>query len=239
MISAIAAYLANVNKIIMPESGQGALGPALVPVGQMYPDYRSNPLFIMRMERFVAALFGQPIRFEFPRLWFTKGETLQAATRLAIDGEAWKATRSCWQGNRRAGINGELRQCGICASCMLRRISIYAADLIDDKQDYVWENLRASTFETGSASTFSKTTEPFRQYFIAGVLHWDHLADLTQSHRTLRRHAFELAQWRGEHHGLIQSKLRRLLSRHEEEWRSFVVSLGSESFILPLARAAA
>jgi 7-cyano-7-deazaguanine synthase in queuosine biosynthesis len=242
MISAIAAYLANVNRVIVSESGQGALGPALVPVGQMYPDYRSHPLFTMRMERFVAALFGRSIRYDFPRLWFTKGETLLAANRLSIDDDAWKKTRSCWQGNRRAGIGGERRQCGICAGCILRRVSVHAAGQFEEKQNYIWENLGVSTFEKGSAPTFSKTIKPFQQYFIAGVLHMDHLAELARSRHaqaTLGRHAFELAQWRGGHHGDIAVKLRRLLEKHAEEWKSFVLSLGVESFFKPLARAAA
>ncbi len=51
-------YLAGASRVIVPESGQGALGPALVPVGQAYVDYRSHPLFTERMERFLAALLG-------------------------------------------------------------------------------------------------------------------------------------------------------------------------------------
>ena len=34
LISGVAAYLANAERIIVPESGQGALGPSLIPVGQ-------------------------------------------------------------------------------------------------------------------------------------------------------------------------------------------------------------
>ena len=44
----------------MPESGQGALGPALAPVGQAYADYRNHPLFTGRMEKFLFALLRSP-----------------------------------------------------------------------------------------------------------------------------------------------------------------------------------
>src|SRR4030095_13679247 len=50
MISGLAAYLSHAHRIIVPESGQGALGPNLVPVGQAYPDYRSPPAFARRSE---------------------------------------------------------------------------------------------------------------------------------------------------------------------------------------------
>jgi hypothetical protein len=76
MISGLAAYLAKAHRIIVPESGQGALGPSLVAVGHAHPDYRSHPTFASRMERFLKALFEYQVRYEFPCLWQTKGETL-------------------------------------------------------------------------------------------------------------------------------------------------------------------
>jgi 7-cyano-7-deazaguanine synthase in queuosine biosynthesis len=245
MISAIAAYMSNVDTVIVPESGQGALGPALAPVGPVYPDYRSHPLFTMRMERFLAGLFGRPIRYDFPRLWNTKGETLRAATAETQDIQnvnGWKGTRSCWQGNRRAGIDGVLRQCGVCAACILRRLSVHAAELEEDRKTYVWEDLAATTFRGGANSTFSKSIKPFREYAIAGVSHMDHLAELVGSIGspvTLRRHAFEVAQWRGDPPYEIEGKLRGLLEQHAKEWTNFVLSLGSESFARPWARTVA
>ena len=110
----------------MTESGQGALGPTLVPVGQAYEDYRSHPLFTDRMEAFLAALFGHEVRYDFPRLWHTKAETIAEFLAYRPDSEDWIQTRSCWQGPRHVSVSGQLRQCGICAACMLRRMSIHA-----------------------------------------------------------------------------------------------------------------
>lgn len=45
VITLIGAHLAKVDRIVVPESGQGALGPALVPVGHAYADYRNHPRF--------------------------------------------------------------------------------------------------------------------------------------------------------------------------------------------------
>ena len=48
LISGLAAYLIKAERVIVPESGQGALGPVLITVGQGYDDYRSHPLFTGR-----------------------------------------------------------------------------------------------------------------------------------------------------------------------------------------------
>ena len=66
LLSGIAAYLSDASRVIIPESGQGALGPALVPVGQTYEDYRNHPLFTNLMEAFLLALFGYEVRYEYP-----------------------------------------------------------------------------------------------------------------------------------------------------------------------------
>jgi hypothetical protein len=241
LISGIAAYLAKVNRIIVPESGQGGLGPALLPAGA-YPDYRSHPSFTVRMEQFLQALLARPIRYEFPRLWYTKGETLRAAVLLAENQDAWKKTRSCWQDSRQVSINRRRRQCGVCAACMLRRLSVHAAGLTESRETYVWEDLGASTFATGAALSFSKPIKLFRDYAIAGALHMDHLAALRTSpldQTGLKRHAFQIARSLGKSPIETEVRLRGLLKKHEGEWRSFVNSLGAGSFVIPWARAAA
>jgi hypothetical protein len=111
MLSGIAAYLSKAQTIFVPESGQGALAPALIPVGQAYSDYRNHPLFTGRMAVLLEALFRHKVQFEFPRLWFTKGETLVAYLNANSNAE-WSKTRSCWQDNRHASVDGKRRQCG-------------------------------------------------------------------------------------------------------------------------------
>jgi 7-cyano-7-deazaguanine synthase in queuosine biosynthesis len=129
IVSAIAAYLTDADEIVIPESGQGVIGPALITVGYAYPDFRNHPLFIKRMERFVVALFRRPVQYVFPRIWHTKGETLRDS--VALTGATdWKRTKSCWRDNRWSSIFKQRRQCGVCAACMLRRLSVHAAGLV-------------------------------------------------------------------------------------------------------------
>jgi 7-cyano-7-deazaguanine synthase in queuosine biosynthesis len=235
LISGIAAYLANAGRIIVPESGQGALGPTLVTVGQSYDDYRSHPLFTGRMENFLHALFGHRVQYTFPQIWRTKGETLQQFVAECGD-QSWSSTWSCWQQNRHVSVDGKKRQCGVCAACMLRRMSIHAAGLSEPLERYVWEDLSASDFAAGAAPSFNekKITDRLRQYAIAGVLHLDHLAGLLKS--KANSHALDLAAFQlGGAVGLpepdARARLDRLLQQHTYEWERFVRSLGKKSFV--------
>lgn len=234
MIAGIAAYLADVETIIIPESGQGALGPPLVPVVQAYPDYRNHPRFTERMEKFFAALLNHHVSYTFPRLWFTKGETLKAFVTETSVGHEWNETISCWQQNRHVPVDGHRRQCGICAACMLRRLSVHAAGLTEPADRYVWEDLSASKFEDGVAKGFSKITPALREYAIAGTMHLDHLAGLADSPRyqsTIRRNAAQIAKSMDLTNEDAEMKLTSLLRRHRDEWQAFVKSLGPDSFI--------
>ncbi len=233
MLSGIAAYLSKAQIIFVPESGQGALGPGLVPVGQAYSDYRNHPLFTGRMTVLLKALFAHRVRFEFPRLWFTKAETLAEYLKAAEHAE-WSATRSCWQDNRHASVDGKRRQCGICAGCMLRRLSIHAAGLEETKETYVWENLKAPTFEEGAARGLKKIEKAQREYAIAGTLHLDHLANLKGAaiHAPgIRLNALQVAKALNVPDQFAQTKLDRLLDQHAKEWKAYMTSLGPKSFV--------
>ena len=236
LLGGLAAYLAKVNQIIVSESGQGALGPALVTVGQSYEDFRSHPLFTGRMEVFLAALLEYQVRFQFPRIWYTKGETLATFVKECGNDAPWSDTCSCWQQNRQVSVDHKKRQCGICAACMLRRMSVHAAGLKEPEHTYVWEDLAATSFRTGAATGFHerKVTGKMREYAIAGVLHLDHLADLQTSPanlRTLNLNAFQLGKAMGISETEAYTKLTRLLTQHGNEWKDFVNSLGKNSFV--------
>lgn len=237
IVSGLAAYLSKSNRIILPESGQGALGPALIPVGQGYEDYRSHPLFTKKMEKFLFALLGSKVEYDIPRIWNTKGETVKQFIELC-NGKStnWIKTRSCWQQNRQSSVNGRWRHCGICAACLLRRMSIHAAGLAEPKNTYVWENLAANSFLDGAAHAFppKKITTSLKEYAIAGVLYLDHLSEigtapLAQQMLNLRAHQLGISLGiTGEE---AKKKLHTLLHNHRNEWKSYLESLGSKSFI--------
>ena len=237
VITGIAAQLAPVDRIVVTESGQGALGPILASSGQSYPDYRVHPAFTQRIERLFQALTDKAATYEYPRIWNTKGETLAVASALA-NPPTWHDTRSCWQDSRRVSFDGERRQCGICAACMLRRMSVHRAGIEEPASRYIWENLRAAAMNDGAVAGFSGMSRAFRDYSLAGILHLDHLAALSGSalhQRTVRRVARETADALGIEMAEGERALTGLLERHRDEWLNFLLSLGSRSFVARVA----
>jgi hypothetical protein len=237
LISGLAAYLTKAQRVLVPESGQGALGPALITVGQGYADYRSHPLFTRRMEKFLEELLGHKVTFDFSQLWQTKAETLREFAAMGKSGESWAQTWSCWQQTRQVSVNGKKRQCGICAACLLRRMSVHAAGLEEARETYVWENLGAASFESGAAASFlkKKKTKAMHEYAIAGALHLDHLAHLRHSpcnREMLDLFSFQLAESLRTDEAETRGKLDRLLTQHETEWKAFMCSLGDDSFLI-------
>jgi hypothetical protein len=236
LISGLAAYLAKASQVIVPESGQGSLGPALVTVGQSHEDYRNHPFFTGRMEKFLLALLGQRIRFQFPRIWYTKAETLKKFVAECEDGSSWAKTWSCWQDNRHVSVDGKRRHCGVCAACILRRLSVHAAGLNEPPETYIWEKLNSATFSDGAAANFSdkKKTGKLREYAIAGILHLDHLATLRASPANsgvINLTAFKLGRSLEIPESDARDKLDRLLVQHEKEWKAYMASLGSKAFV--------
>lgn len=238
-VTGIAALMAGVQRIVVTESGQGAFGPMLAVSGQVYPDYRVHPTFSRRMQRLLHALSGKDVHYEYPRLWSTKGETLKAAQALSKP-PTWTDTRSCWQQARHSSVDGHRRQCGVCAACMLRRMSMFTAGIEEPANTYIWERLSTERLEDGAAAGFNKITSKMRSYAVAGVLHMDHLADLGESplHApSVRRAARETAAALDGDPVAVEQKLREMLVRHGEEWRAFRRSLGAGSFVARLASA--
>ncbi len=235
LIAAIGAYLINAPTVIVPESGQGALAPAILPVGQGYADHRNNPVFTALMEKFVKALLGHGLRYRYPRLWMTKGETLREyIDNCGPESSSWASTRSCWQQSRQASVAGTRRQCGVCAACMLRRLSVHAAGETEANETYVWESLNAPTFEEGANADFQHVTAALSEYALAGVLHFEHFASFrdTPQHELLKRRAQnELARSLGESVEVVSKSLDGLLQQHATEWRAFTNGLGENSFV--------
>ncbi|MEO9338866.1 7-cyano-7-deazaguanine synthase [Mesorhizobium sp. SB112] len=237
IISGIAAYLTDATEIVIPESGQGAIGPALLTVGHAYPDFRNHPRFTQRMERFLKALLGKDVSYVFPRIWNTKGETLRDY--VAIDStDTWRNTKSCWRNNQWSSVNGKQRQCGICAACMLRRVSVHAAGLTESPDTYICTDMTAPTLEAAVEAGFTKTKGAFREYAVAGILHMDHLADMAAEGQNsqVKRHATSLGLALGLSPQEASDRLAALLNKHAEEWTNYMDSLGAHSFVKQWAR---
>ena len=233
-IAAITAHLANLQEIIVPESGQGALGPVVLQLYNISGDYRNHPTFFRKMERFIDALLDYSVSYKQPQLWYTKGQTIRKF--LAQSGtqrESLYSTRSCWQQRWNARSGGKLRQCGLCAACLLRRMSMHAADVDEPPDTYVFGNLAAPRYEDAiPRHECIRLSDTMLEYGIVGARYLQRLAEMTElPRRKLRPHVFEIAQATALSEQDTCKALRRLLQRHAEEWCDFLSAQPQHSFI--------
>ena len=233
-VTAIAAQLSNVSRIIVPESGQGALGPVLLPLLNIYPDYRNHPTFFRKMEHFIKALLGIDLSYEQPRLWHTKRETITAfLAKPGASPEQVINTRSCWQQRFNVRVGGELRQCGICAACLLRRMSLTMAGVDEPAAKYTVEDLKVDLYRNALPQHASfKSSATLYDYGYMGARHLQQLADLAiMDGAALKPIAFQLAEALGMSIDDTITRLRALLMMHSEEWAAFKQLQGNGSFL--------
>ena len=233
-ITAIAAQLSGVSEIIVPESGQGALGPVLLPLHNLYPDYRNHPTFLRKMERFIEPLLRFRATYEQPRLWYTKGQTIKDFLAHSTTGEECVVTtRSCWQQRWNARLGGKLRQCGLCAACLLRRMSMHAAKVKEPAATYSIGDLTVAHYRDAlPRANGMRLSNTMVEHGSVGVRHLQQLADMDElPDAALAPHVFQIARATGASEQDTFSALKNLLLQHAEEWRDFVAAQGQRSFI--------
>ena len=233
-VTAIAAQLSNVSRIIVPESGQGALGPVLLPLLNIYPDYRNHPTFFRKMERFIKGLLGVDLSYQQPRLWHTKSETIAAfLAKPGVSPQRVIDTRSCWQQRFNVRVGGQVRQCGVCAACLLRRMSLSAAGVEEPSAKYAVENLKANRFSDALPKQGSfRSSGTLYDYGYMGARHLQQLAELAGAgEAALKPFVFQIADALGASVDDVTGKLRAMLVRHSEEWAAFEQHQGETSFL--------
>lgn len=233
-VTAIAAQVSKVGRILVPESGQGALGPTLLPLHNIYADYRNHPTFFRKMERFIKAALQYEVTYEQPRLWKTKGQTIfDFISQPGQDTNSLNGTRSCWQQRWNTRSEGKLRQCGLCAACLLRRMSLHAAGIQEADDTYIFCDLGAAKYEDSAQLSGPRhQSSTMLEYGSVGARHLHQLADLAEApDADLRGHSYELSRALLISEGEVLQRLRSLLTQHAKEWRDFVESRGPKSFL--------
>ncbi len=233
-VTAIAAHLSNLTRIAATESGQSALGPVLLPLHNIYPDYRNHPAFFRKMERFIHALLSHSVYYDQPRLWSTKGQTLRAFLELhgKLEDELTN-TRSCWQNRRIVNTGGSKRHCGLCAACLLRRQSLRAVYISEPADTYVVSDLCTPNLaEALSPVRNMADKHVMMDYGSIGARHLQHLGDMaTLPDDKLHMHVSEVATATGATYHQTFLNLRGLLETHADEWRAFLAAQGERSFL--------
>lgn len=233
VMGAIAAQLSGADRVVVSESGQGSLGPWLVPVGNEALDLRMHPAYTKELAQLVSLTLDIHINYEHPQLWSTKGQTLQDLSKLNLS-SGWENTHSCARDARHMSYGGTRLQCGVCAACLLRRMSIHSAGLDDSLDKYMWQDLSAGDLDDAVIDpTRGPATKGDRGHAICGALAMAQLAELAEpAHSTyVQGKAQELAHLCGERIDLIQDKLFGLIRQHATEWQQFVESHGPSSYL--------
>ena len=232
-LAALAAHSSGADRVVIPESGQGSLGPSLATFGREWPHRGSHPGFTNRLAAFFNTLDGWNISFEHPHLWSTKGEVLQTL-REHDSLRGWENTKSCVRDTRDVSLDGMSIQCGVCTGCLLRRLALFAGGLESDAERYLWDNLSAPTIEGSILKRSARTTSPNdRDIAVHAVLDHQVMATATDPNNqtAVNRVAYEVAEATKETPAQTVEKLRTLLLTHRTQWRDFLQALRPESWV--------
>lgn len=212
------------KRIWIGESGTGCLGPALVPFGIEQPVRGSHPSFTEALSSVLKKLWGVAPRFEFPSLWHTKGAVLAELNALQLlDG--WQATRSCSRGVRRQHPGAAGTHCGLCTGCLFRRVSVLAANLGADQPETYFEDVMES------ARFSERLSKRDREVGVCAVLAMEELAHCGPRLHTQTAEIVSVASALGLSFPETKRLFTELLSRHQEEWLSFLDRLPRDSWI--------
>lgn len=219
-LGAVTALNAGINKLEIYENGIGAIN---LPYDKSQVGTMSsrgvNPLSLLKMERFIQTLTKQEFEIKNLYLFETKGEMCEHEAVKNLS-KAISLTFSC---DGFPVHTAGKPQCGICTSCLLRRLSIEAANLIDfDNGESYLTDLILPTFNPS-----------FVQLSDLRVMEWQYQTikyclssnDIWQSLITefpmLKSIALELNEFKNLSNEEIQSKILLLFSRYCEEWENF------------------
>jgi hypothetical protein len=228
--TAVTSRLQGIRRMVVPETGQGAIGAALTPIDER-PALGAHPRFTDEMMRLFELLWPNDApHIEHPNLWLTKAELVRSAFKptrsCSIPTAAISATRSCTNRKLISGI--EDRACGICPNCLTRRVALCNAGLPDvaERERFIWQDLAGPSLEAGISRglpTFPVTGR-HREIARAAVLVHDDLAALAVADpfNKIPAEVRNVAQALDTTEQEVASRLLALLGRHRDEWNCFL-----------------
>lgn len=213
----IGAFVSDAEAVVIGESGQGALGPAMVRYADEWPFRSTHPGFVSRLSKYLSMVLGRDLEFRLPQLWRTKGDVLRQLVDAALLA-GWDQTKSCSvRPNSRHGNP----VCGICGGCVLRSLATSAAGL-----DWVLPNTAfrlsdgASVAADGKAMTLAERHMIVRS--LGTMLEFARLADSPRRQYLIET---ESMLFNDPDSPRVAANLCDLVNRHRAEWLSFVKRL--------------
>jgi len=134
VIGAVTSALAGLDGLVIYENGVGAINlPHTHAQVGVHLTRATNPAALERLGDLVSAVIERSFRFELPFLFDTKACMCARLPSRAF-GELLGSTISCDGFPQRVAAHP---QCGLCTSCLLRRLSLHASGLSHfDRRNY-------------------------------------------------------------------------------------------------------
>jgi hypothetical protein len=203
--AAAASRGANSDLVLVFENGYGALNPRLVDHQEGAQATKSTHPHVLSLLAQLYQSVGAPVRIELPHIYETKAELLARMPANLRPGIA--ATISCDGYPQRVWTQ---KQCGYCASCLLRKQALMSAGLEEfDRTDYV-----ESPFETGRRRGHLMLMA-YQAWQINSLGNHDPLAEAS-------RHWPEITLGASEQAPLDAITRFGMLERYAQEWKSLV-----------------
>lgn len=236
IFAALAASYVDGNKIIVPENGQGSIGPSLIPFGNEHPYRGSHPGFTKRLSHFIKVLLEKNISFDHPYLWETKGSIFKNLKENNLHA-GWERTDSC--SRKRHSLFSRVKHCGICGGCLLRRFTLFTAGILNAEEKYLWPDLKCHSFDKSLDITGRKTPkENDRDIAWHNVYSLAVLAKLSkrpQNAFLFQKAVFDMTFLDNTPPDEELRNLNKLLRTHKKEWDVWLEHLGSSSWVSSFA----
>lgn len=238
LTAALVARKVKSNTIYIAENGQGTFGPSLTLKGIESAYIGTHPIFTNELRKFIKLALNHEINFIHPYMWLTKAQAVGGAVR---NGALWKNTKSCPLDNRNMKHSKpNVTHCGICSSCLLRRVSLFHAGC-DNIEEYYYDNYSCSEILTNvdHKNAHKPNVNTYGMAFHA-VESMERLANILENDHgisEIKHQAFLLETYLGEQRKHYEDKLCELIVTHKNEWRSFLDSLDKKSWLRSIAEA--
>lgn len=143
-MGALAAQAMGIERLLLFENGFGALNLGC-DSGQIGSQNSrgTHPVFLSRMSALIAGALERPFSVENPYLFSTKAQMLQRSA----DGRFNRLFKRSFSCDRYPNYPHKAPQCGRCPSCLVRRMSLHAANLPDEADGYSFNILAGKPFD--------------------------------------------------------------------------------------------
>ncbi len=220
VLGAVAAAMAEIQTLWVLENGVGAVNLWLNE-GQLGVDNARgvHPLSLIRMAEFLRLILDQSLLIENPFQFSTKAQMCQALGKPGLDKLA-TITVSCDSFPLRIP---ETPQCGLCTSCLLRRLALHASGLenMDPGDRYRDDSKKSLTgIKAEQLYPLHATLDQVDRLstYLAADVPW---VALTETFPELREIQEEMVRCYGTSAQEIADAFVRMYRTYVEEWEGF------------------